>query len=81
MPKNFSISFLKKGETEDLRFESLEAAKTALMKGLEEVELSFKNNPSFTAFNPTFGRNLNRYEWRLYCQKHFQHHFEQFGLI
>ncbi len=80
MPKNFQLPILKKGKTEDLRFESLEKAKAALLAGLQEVEARFKNDPTYRAFNPTFG-NLNRYEWKLYCQKHFQHHFEQFGIL
>lgn len=80
MPKNFQHALLKKGELEDLRYESLEAAKTAFIKGLEEVEEAFKNDPTFRAFNPVFGE-LNRYEWKLYNQKHLHHHFEQFGLL
>lgn len=80
MPKNFQHPAFKKGETEDLKHESLEAAKTALIEGLKEVEARFKNDPNFRAFNPVFGY-LNRYEWKLYNQKHFNHHFEQFGLI
>ncbi|HAS45706.1 MAG TPA: phenylacetic acid degradation bifunctional protein PaaZ [Microscillaceae bacterium] len=80
MPKNHQLEILKKGTTEDLRFGSLTEAKEALVKGLAEVEMAFKNKAEFRAFNPTFG-HLNRYEWQLYCQKHFQHHFEQFGLL
>ncbi|MEM6697899.1 MAG: hypothetical protein AAF599_05860, partial [Bacteroidota bacterium] len=63
-----------------LRFDSLEGAKAALIKSLEEVKEKYKTDPDFKAFNPTFG-DLNAYEWKLYCQKHFQHHFEQFGLM
>jgi len=80
MPKNFQLPIFRKGEVEDLRYNSLEESKTALVDALKAVEERFKNEPDFRAFNPTFGE-LNRYEWRLYCQKHFQHHFEQFGLL
>ena len=80
MPRNHSLAILKKGETEDLRFGSLEEAKETFIKSLQEVEAAFKNDAEFRAFNPTFGQ-LNHYEWKLYCQKHFQHHFEQFGLL
>lgn len=80
MPKNHDLEILKKGELEDLRFESLDAAKEALIKSLKEMDEKFKENPEYTATNLVFG-HLSRYEWKLYCQKHFQHHFEQFGLL
>ena len=80
MPRGFQLATLKKGETEDLRFASLDEAKDALMKGLQEVEAAYKDDSNFKAFNPTFGE-LNSYEWKLYLQKHIQHHFEQFGLL
>ena len=80
MPQNFQLAVLKKGETEELRFESLDAAKKALIEALQAAEITYKENPDFLAFNPTFGE-LNRYEWKLFCQKHLQHHFEQFGLL
>lgn len=80
MPKNFQHPLLKKDELEDLKYSSLEEAKTALFDGLKEVDNAFKQDPDFKAFNPAFG-NLNRYEWKLYTQKHFHHHFEQFGLL
>lgn len=80
MPKLYALEILKKGETEDLRFGSLDEAKAALLKSLQAVEDRFATESDFLAFNPTFGR-LNFYEWKLYVQKHFQHHFEQFGLL
>ena len=80
MPRNFQLELFRKGETEDLRFQSLAEAKAAFLSSLQAVEEAFKNNPDFKAYSPTFGE-LNRYEWKLNCQKHFQHHFEQFGLL
>ena len=80
MPKNFQLASLKKGETEDLRFASLEEAKDALVTVLKEAEEVYKEDVNFKGFNPTFGE-LNKYEWKLFCQKHIQHHFEQFGLL
>ncbi|MEO1516819.1 MAG: phenylacetic acid degradation bifunctional protein PaaZ [Bacteroidota bacterium] len=80
MPRNFQMPLLKKGELEELRYESLAAAKKGLLESLEAVAQRYKEEPDFRAFNPTFGP-LNRYEWKMYCQKHFQHHFEQFGLL
>ena len=80
MPKNFEHPLLRKGETEDLRFENLAEAKKALLSSMNELELKFKEEPDFKAKNPVFGM-LGRYEWKLQSQKHFQHHFEQFGLL
>lgn len=80
MPQRYDLPVLRKGETEDLRFGSLEEAKTALMKSFREVEERYKQNPDFRAFNLVFG-DLNYYEWKLYNQKHLQHHFSQFGLL
>lgn len=80
MPRNFELSLLKKGELEDLRYDSLDDAKTALINSLKKLKDRYKNDPEFLAFNAVFG-DLNFYEWKLYSQKHFQHHFEQFGLL
>lgn len=80
MPKKFDHPMLKKGVVEDLRFGSLDEAKDALIKALKGVEEKFKTDADFQAKNPVFGY-LNRYEWDLFCRKHIQHHFEQFGLV
>jgi oxepin-CoA hydrolase/3-oxo-5,6-dehydrosuberyl-CoA semialdehyde dehydrogenase len=80
MPKNFQLALLKKGETEDLRYASLEEARQAFLESLSKVDTYMKSNPDYRAFNPTFG-HLNYYEWKLYARKHFGHHFEQFGLV
>ncbi|MCB0634188.1 MAG: hypothetical protein KDD15_30865, partial [Lewinella sp.] len=80
MPQSFEIPILRQGKTEDLRFDSLEAAKTALINSLKEVEERYRTDPDFRAYNAVFG-DLNHYEWKLFCQKHLQHHFSQFGLL
>lgn len=80
MPKNYQMAALKQGELEALRYSSLDDAKKALMESLASVEERFASDPSFLAYNVVFG-DLNYYEWKLYNQKHFQHHFSQFGLM
>lgn len=80
MPKNFQLSSLRRGETEDLRYSSLEEARLAFLESLHQVDSYMKSNSDHRAFNPTFG-DLNYYEWKLYVQKHFGHHFEQFGIL
>lgn len=80
MPKEFQHPLLKKGELEDLKYGSLEEAKDALRKSMDESDAYFKNNPKGTLFNPVFG-DLDDEMWENYNRKHFHHHFEQFGLV
>jgi len=40
----------------------------------------FELNPEVKTVNVTFGE-LNKDEWDIFHQKHFAHHFSQFGLI
>ncbi|MFK7770657.1 MAG: phenylacetic acid degradation bifunctional protein PaaZ [Saprospiraceae bacterium] len=79
MPKNFDHPVLRKGEVEDLRFGSLEEAKTEFWKSYDELELFFKENPKTTVPSNVFG-NVTRYEWKLMEGKHYALHFEQFGI-
>jgi oxepin-CoA hydrolase/3-oxo-5,6-dehydrosuberyl-CoA semialdehyde dehydrogenase len=80
MPKEFSHPHLKKGELEELRYESMADARKAFFATYDELQQFFKENPEGTAFNPVFGE-LNAYEWYLCERKHIHHHFGQFGLI
>ncbi len=80
MPKNFEHPSFKKGETEDLRYDSLKAAKEAYWKSYDAVIEFYKENPGATLKNPVFGM-LDRYHFRLLNNKHMHHHFTQFGLI
>ena len=80
MPKDFPHPLLKKGETEDLRYASLDEAKTALLAAMDETAAFFKANPEGTLPNPVFG-DLGEYDWELYNQKHAHHHFAQFDLL
>ncbi|MCI5082706.1 MAG: phenylacetic acid degradation bifunctional protein PaaZ [Saprospiraceae bacterium] len=80
MPKKFDHPILKKGALEDLRFENLEEAKEALLKAYDEFEAFFKDDPEKRTANTVFGY-LNKEEWDLLQRKHYNHHFEQFGLF
>ena len=80
MPKEFQHPLFKKGETEDLRHESLAEAKEAYWKTYEEVQAYFKENPEGKLMNPVFGM-LDKYEFKLLNRKHMNHHFEQFGIL
>ncbi len=63
-----------------LRFENLETAKNKLISALESFHNFFKENPEARPVHPFFGK-LNYEEWLQFQRKHFQHHFEQFGLL
>lgn len=80
MPKDYKHPMLKKDGNEELRFESLEAAKEALLKSWDEFEEFFKENPEAKTANATFGM-LSKDDWDLLNIKHFNHHFEQFNLL
>ena len=80
MPKNFKMPAMKEGETEDLRHENLMKAKEAFLEAWDEYEAFFKENPEEETPNAVFG-NLDKDHWELLNRKHFNHHFEQFGLL
>ncbi len=80
MPKSYDHPTLKKGEVEDLRFDNLETAKKELFKAYDEITAFYKANPDGTLVNPMFG-NLKRYDMSLLENKHYTHHFEQFGVV
>lgn len=80
MPKNFKRPDLPKDKTVDLIYESLADAKTALFEAYDAYQLYYKENPSATHMTEMFGA-LDKEMWDLLHRKHFNHHFEQFGLI
>lgn len=80
MPRSFDHPLLKKGEKEDLRFEDLATAKTAMLEAYDKFEAFFKENPAITTPNTVFG-DLDKEMWDLLNRKHFNHHFEQFDLF
>jgi hypothetical protein len=77
---NYKHPLLKQVGLEPLQYPDLETAKKALLESIEKVYAYFKSNPNAAVYNPVFGM-LNEYEWELYNQKHFHHHFKQFNLI
>jgi len=63
-----------------LNYESLHAAIENLVKTIETFEFYLKNNPEVKPICPVIGE-LNYHEWIIFHNKHFKHHFKQFGLI
>lgn len=58
----------------------LNSAITQLKKEMQDFDLYFKTNPDKTLMSPVLGE-LNYAEWIAFHNKHFTHHFRQFGLL
>ena len=64
----------------EMQYQNLAEAKVKLMEAYDAFELYFKENPDTVTKNAVFGM-LTKFEWNLTHTKHFNHHFEQFGLL
>jgi oxepin-CoA hydrolase/3-oxo-5,6-dehydrosuberyl-CoA semialdehyde dehydrogenase len=80
MPRNYKMPLMKEEGLEDLAHPDLETAKQAFLQAYDNFETFFKENTDITTKNAVFGE-LNYFEWKLLNRKHFNHHFEQFGLL
>lgn len=80
MMKDFQHPMLEKGKLEALRHEDLSTAIEAFLEALVRQDAYFKEHPDGEVKNSIFGM-LNRYDNYLMNRLHFQHHFEQFGLL
>ena len=80
MPKGYKMPLMKKDELEELKHQSLDEAKKALLEAYDNYKEFFRENPDITTKNAVFGE-LTSFEWKLLNRKHFNHHFEQFGLL
>ncbi len=63
-----------------LEYASLDKAKEILIEEVSNYLKYFENNPEAKTVNVTFGE-LNKDEWDVFHEKHFEHHLSQFGLI
>lgn len=61
-------------------FSDLDEAKTNLNNELDDFEAYHKSHPDALFIQPRLGK-LNCREWIIFHNKHFTHHFKQFGLI
>ncbi len=80
MPKNYKMPLMKDEGLEKLIHPDLETAKAAFLEAYDRFENYFKEKPEKTTKNVVFGE-LNYFEWKLLNRKHFNHHFEQFGIL
>jgi hypothetical protein len=78
-PKNVKIAGINT-EFSALRFKDLEAAKQALYDEIQDFLTYFEGNDGLKPMHPVFGE-LTKAEWILFHEKHFKHHFFQFGLL
>ncbi len=79
MSKGLKSSTL--GDVPDpFRFSSLDEAKRILNDELDNFNSYFEKNASATFIHPRLG-SLNYQEWIILHNKHFTHHFKQFGLL
>ena len=62
-----------------LEFNDLGTAIKELEKVINRYDQFFKDNPLIKTAHPVFGF-LSKEEWDIFHQKHFTHHFSQFGL-
>ena len=61
-------------------FANLEEAKKQLNKELDDFEAYHAQHPDALFIQPRMGK-LNYNEWIVFHNKHFTHHFKQFGLV
>ena len=80
MPKGHKHPLMKPDALEDLRHPDLETAKAKLREAYATYEQYFKENPDARTKNAVFGM-MDKFEWDLLNTKHFNHHFEQFGIL
>lgn len=78
LPKEFVNPLIGSGLL-PLEYVNLEEAKRNLQKEVEDFYHYFEEYPEAVLVNPTFGE-LNKNEWLIFHEKHFTHHFNQFGI-
>jgi oxepin-CoA hydrolase/3-oxo-5,6-dehydrosuberyl-CoA semialdehyde dehydrogenase len=79
MPQGLKSSLL--GDVPDpFKYPGLDEAKKILIQELDEFHNHFMNHPSASFIHPRLG-SLNYQEWIIIHNKHFTHHFKQFGLL
>ncbi len=65
---------------QELKLINLDAAKIALLNEIQDFLTYFEGHDGLKPMNPIYGE-LTKQEWIIFHQKHFKHHFTQFGLL
>ena len=79
MGKGFKAPMLS-DDPPPLIYEDLTTAISQLKKETEDFDAFFKKAPHAKPVSPVLGE-LDHKEWIIFHNKHFTHHFRQFGLI
>ncbi len=80
MPKGFKHPLMEKESLDQLIHPDLATAKNKMLEAWDAYEAYFKANPDSETKNAVFG-HLDKFGWDLLNTKHFNHHFEQFGIL
>lgn len=80
MSKGLKTPLLPAEGSIPFEFSSLDEAKRNLNKEIDDFEIFHANHPDALFVQPRLGK-LNYKEWVIFHNKHFTHHFKQFGLI
>jgi len=63
----------------DLKYSSLEEAKAQLIVAIDRYHSYYAEHSGIKHYHPAFG-HLDYAEWTAFHEKHFKHHFGQFGI-
>jgi len=80
IPRGIRAPGLEEGQLLELRHSSLEESKSKLFEAIGQFHSYFELNKDLKHQHPVFGK-LDYQEWWLFHQKHFKHHFGQFGVV
>ncbi len=80
MQPGVKAPFIPEDILPDLKYADLHIAIDGLFSELDDFKKFFEENPSIEVMHPALGL-LNYKEWIVFHNKHFAHHFRQFGLI
>ena len=80
MPIGFKSPVLPTEGLPTLKYSNLTTAIESLKTDLNDFDNYFINQPEEKPINPTMGE-LNYQEWIRFHNRHFTHHFRQFGLL
>jgi hypothetical protein len=80
LPMGFKNPILPSDTLLPLEHPNLQSAIESLNAELTDFDFYFKSNPDSKPVNPVMGE-LTQQEWTIFHNKHFTHHFKQFGLL
>lgn len=78
--KGLKYGGLPESSLAELSYPSLDKAKQAFLVKFKEFQIYYKEHPEKQHTHPLFG-TIGKEMWELFHQKHFYHHFNQFGLV